>query len=495
LFAMKRFMAVLLLAAGVAGGFYAGTRYARRSPDRLFSSMSAVEAPAQLRETGHAFSEIVKSASPAVVNLSTVKVFDQSARLQPFMSEPFFRDFFAPPGRGFGERRSFKEQSMGSGVIVSADGYILTNSHVVEDVDEITVTLHDRREYRAEIVGFDTKTDLAVIRIAKKGLSTIKWGDSDSLQVGEFVLAIGSPFGLARTVTMGIISATGRADVGIADYEDFIQTDAAINPGNSGGPLVNIRGELVGINTAIFSKSGGYQGIGFAVPGNMAKSVMEQLVRDGRVSRGWLGVIIQDVTPGIAAGFGLSDMQGALVGDVAQGSPAERSGLRRGDVVIEFGGKKVRDVASFRNMVAATSVGRHVPMQVWREGKQSRVTVEIVELPTDSRELKAPAPQRRHEPSSPKTPLGMSVIGLSRDVARQLDIAPGERGVVVARVEPGGPADEAGLRKGDIIHEINGVKITAVRDFDRALMTVRRDKPALLYVSRAGRRFYVSITE
>jgi serine protease Do len=258
--------------------------------------------PRQILETGRAFSDIVNAVSPSVVNISTTKVVKRNTG--PF-DDPFF-DLFSP-FHEFGAPKKYKERSLGSGVIVSPDGYIITNNHVVEKADEIKVTLPDRRTFRGSIVGADTKTDIAIVRIDSSNLPTLIWGDSDKLQVGEFVLAIGSPYGLSNTVTMGIISAVGRANVGIADYEDFIQTDAAINPGNSGGPLVNIKGELIGINTAIFSRTGGYQGIGFAVPSNMVRLVMDQLIQKGKVTRGWIGVTIQELTPELAQEFGLKN--------------------------------------------------------------------------------------------------------------------------------------------------------------------------------------------
>ncbi len=246
---------------------------------------------------------------------------------------------------------------MGSGVIVSPDGYILTNYHVIEQAEEIKVTLYDRRAFRASLVGADPKTDLAVIKIDAKDLPVASWGNSDNLQVGDFVLAIGNPYGLTHTVTMGIISATGRADVGIADYEDFIQTDAAINPGNSGGPLVNIKGEIIGINTAIFSRTGGYQGIGFAVPSNMARIIKDSLIKEGKVIRGWIGIMVQDLTAELAERFDLKESYGVIITDVTKQSPAYKAGLRRGDIILEYDGKKITESAILRNLVAQSKIG------------------------------------------------------------------------------------------------------------------------------------------
>ena len=322
----------------------------------------------QIMETGRAFSEIVTAVSPSVVNISTTKVVRRDAG--PFFEDPFF-DFLSP-FHDFGTPKKWKERSLGSGVIVSPDGYIITNNHVVEKSDEIKVTLLDRRSFKGRIVGADPKTDVAIIRIDANNLPTLSWGDSDKLQVGELVLAIRQPLGLSNTVTMGIISAVGRANVGIADYEDFIQTDAAINPGNSGGPLVNIKGELIGMNTAIFSRTGGYQGIGFAVPSNMVRLVMDQLVQKGKATRGWIGVTIQELTPELAQEFGLKRSKGALVSDVAKDSPAARAGIIRGDVILEFNGKEVKDVSSLRNMVAQSKTGNEITMRILRSGKDLR---------------------------------------------------------------------------------------------------------------------------
>ncbi len=290
--------------------------------------------PFSVADTSRGFSDIVKAVSPAVVNISSIKTLKR----QPTPFDEFF-DFLYPFPDGHQKR--WKEQSLGSGVIASPDGYIITNYHVVEQSDDIRVILFDKRSFRAKIIGSDPKTDLAVIRISSKDLPVIPWGDSEKLQVGEFVLAIGNPFALSHTVTMGIVSAVGRVDVGIADYENFIQTDAAINPGNSGGPLVNIKGQLIGINTAIFSKTGGYQGIGFAVPSNMVRLVMDQLLKKGKVVRGWIGVTIQELTPELAQKFGLKLSEGALVSDVAQGSPAQGAGIMGELSFLNLTGKKL----------------------------------------------------------------------------------------------------------------------------------------------------------
>lgn len=446
----------------------------------------APNVPRQIMETSKAFSEIVSAVSPAVVNISTTKVFKRDS--EPLFEDPFF-DFFKP----FHDLRmpkKWKEQSLGSGVIVSSDGYIITNNHVVEKSDEIKVTLLDKRMFKGRIVGADPKTDIAIVKIDAANLPTIPWGDSEKLQVGEFVLAIGNPYGLSHTVTMGIISAVGRANVGIADYEDFIQTDAAINPGNSGGPLVNIKGELIGINTAIFSKTGGYQGIGFAVPTNMVRPLMSQLIQKGKIIRGWLGVTIQEMTPEIAQKFGLEKSRGALVSDVTKGSPAEKAGILRGDIVIEFNRKEVKDVASLRNMVSQSKVGSDVLIKILRSGKEYTVRLVVAELP---REVTEVAPDQMPDDSEMGAFTGLTVMGLTKEIARQLGLSKDERGVVVVKVEPATPADEAGIKKGDIIKEIDRKQISNLEDYNRIASITKRNDTVLLFVARGDKKFYVTL--
>jgi serine protease Do len=447
---------------------------------------SAPNVPRQIMETSRAFSEIASAVSPAVVNISTTKVFKRDT--EPLFEDPFF-DFFRP----FHDLRmpkKWKEQSLGSGVIVSSDGYIITNNHVVEKSDEIKVTLLDKRMFKGRIVGADPKTDIAIVKIDAANLPTIPWGDSEKLQVGEFVLAIGNPYGLSHTVTMGIISAVGRANVGIADYEDFIQTDAAINPGNSGGPLVNIRGELIGINTAIFSRTGGYQGIGFAVPTNMVRPLMSQLIQKGKIIRGWLGVTIQEMTPEIAQKFGLEKSRGALVSDVTKGSPAEKAGILRGDIVIEFNRKEVKDVASLRNMVSQSKVGSDVLIKILRSGKEYTVRLVVAELP---REVAEVAPDQMPDDSEMGAFSGLTVMGLTKEIARQLGLSKDERGVVVVKVEPATPADEAGIKKGDIIKEIDRKQISNLEDYNRIASITKRNDTVLLFVARGDKKFYVTL--
>lgn len=444
----------------------------------------APRVPKQMEETSRAFSEIVRAVSPAVVNISSTKVIKK----QPTPFDEFF-DFLYPFPDGRGKR--WKEQSLGSGVIVSPDGYIVTNNHVVEQADEIKVILIDKKSFKAKVVGSDPKTDIAIIKIDAKGLPVLPWGDSERLQVGEFVLAIGNPFGLSHTVTMGIISAVGRADVGITDYENFIQTDAAINPGNSGGPLVNIKGELIGINTAIFSKTGGYQGIGFTVPSNMVRIVMDQLIKQGKVTRGWLGITIQELTPEIAQKFGLKQSEGALVSDVAKGSPAHRAGMARGDIILEFNGKKVRDVATLRNMVAQSKVGSQVEIKVLRRDREITLKANIMELPTEMGDV-VPSSSNSMDMSDSALS-GITVMDINAAIAKQLGIDRDEKGVVIVKVEHGSSAEDAGLRKGDVVQEIDRQRINGLNDFNKATSKMRTEDTVLLFVNRSGRKFYVAL--
>ncbi|MEW6544072.1 MAG: DegQ family serine endoprotease [Nitrospirota bacterium] len=439
------------------------------------------------------FVQIAKTVTPAVVNIFTSRIgkAPEGPHGMPF-DDPFFRRFFGEEFfRRFEAPRERKERSLGSGVIVDPNGVIITNNHVVSKADEIKVYLSDKREFKAKLVGTDSKTDLAVLKIEAEGLHTIPWSDSDRLEVGEFVLAVGNPFGLTQTVTMGIVSAVGRASMGIAEYEDFIQTDAAINPGNSGGALVNTRGELVGINTAIFSQSGGNMGIGFAVPSNMARSIMEQLVKSGKVVRGWLGVSIQELSPELAAQFGLAESKGVLVSDVLDSSPARRAGLARGDVIVEYDGKPVENPTQLRNAVAQTPVGKKVLLRYVRDKSTRSLEVTIAEQP------RAVAQAGSEEGGPTVAPAGLlsdlEVRELTGDLASRLGLRGGERGVVIARVRPGSAAEEAGLREGDVILEINRQTVSTLQAYERVASKIGKDEAALLLIKRQGRTSYITL--
>src|SRR5581483_9179244 len=445
------------------------------------------------------FVPIVKAATPAVVNISTTRVVRSPGggeQMAPFMDDPFFRQFFGDEFfRRFQAPRERKESSLGSGVIVTSDGYIVTNNHVIAKADEIKVLLNDKREFTGKVVGTDPKTDVAVVKINAKDLPTIPWGDSDKLEVGEFILAIGNPFALNSTVTMGIVSAVGRANVGIADYEDFIQTDAAINPGNSGGALVNSRGELVGINTAIFSRSGGYMGIGFAVPANMARAVMDSLVKTGKVTRGWLGVSIQEVNQDLAKQFGLSETKGALVSEVLPDSPAAAAGVKSGDVIISFDGKPVESPAILRNMVAQTAVGKTAKVEVLRENKRQTISVKIAEQPKDiARAGEEETLGSEQDESGAKSVLGgLEVRNLTPDTARQLGLNPGTKGVVVTGLAPDSSAASAGVEPGDVILEINRQPVRSVADLRRISSKLSKKDGALLLINRRGGKLFLAI--
>jgi serine protease Do len=336
----------------------------------------------EVRSIQTSLSAVAQRAMPAVVNIASTRVYQTRDELPPsaLFQDPFFREFFGDDfSRFFGVPQERVERSLGSGVIVTEDGYIITNNHVVSEATQVTVSLADKREFEAKVIGTDPKTDVAILKIDGTDLPLIHLGNSDAARIGDIVLAIGNPFGIGQTVTMGIISATGRSHVGIADYEDFIQTDAAINPGNSGGALVDIEGNLVGINTAIISRSGGYQGIGFAIPTNIVKGVMDAIVKHGRMIRGWLGVSVQEVTPQIAAEFGLKKPGGALIVEVSPRSPAAKAGLSRGDIIVRYGDEEIEEATTLRNLIADTPINKKVTLTVWREGKTTEVTVVIKE--------------------------------------------------------------------------------------------------------------------
>ncbi len=405
------------------------------------------------------FASVARSVLPAVVNISSSKTIRSNSQDSPFLSDPFFRQFF---GDEFSKQprtpREQREHSLGSGVIVSPAGYILTN-HVVDGASEIKVTLSDNREFTAKLVGTDPRADVAVVKVEATSLPVLTLGDSSKMEVGDFVLAAGNPFGIGRTVTMGIISATGRGNLGIEDYEDFIQTDAAINPGNSGGALVNVSGELIGINTAILTGGGGggNQGVGFAVPINMARAEMEQILKTGKVVRGYLGVQAQSVNGDMAKSLGISEARGAVVADVAPNSPAAKSGVKAGDVIVGLNGAPVEDNRQLGLKVSQMSPGTNVKVKALRDGKPQEFAITLGELPSKQ---EATATTSNGEPSPH---LGISVEALTPDIARQLALPAGTTGVVVSDVESGSVADEAGVRSGDVIQQVDRKPVDSPR--------------------------------
>ncbi|MGH7259758.1 MAG: DegQ family serine endoprotease [Nitrospiraceae bacterium] len=439
---------------------------------------------------GHGFVQIAKAVKPAVVNVfSTRSGRGEGPPMTPF-DDPFFRRFFGDEFFRRFEQPHRKERGLGSGVIVESNGLIVTNNHVVSKADEIKVFLSDKREFKAKLIGTDAKTDIAVLKIEADGLHTIAWADSDKLEVGEFVLAVGNPFGLTQTVTLGIVSALGRA-AGIAEYEDFIQTDAAINPGNSGGALVNVQGELVGINTAIYSQSGGNMGIGFAVPSNLARSVVEQLVKHGKVVRGWLGVSIQDLSPELASQFGLPEPKGVLVSEVLDDSPAKRAGLERGDVIVEYDGKPAENPTQLRNAVAQTIVGKKVVVKFIRDKKARTGEVTIVEQPKNI--AQAGGEEGGEGASSPGLLSALDVRELTSELATRFGLGANERGVLIVRVQPGSMADEAGLKEGDLILEVNRQPTATFKAYERVAAKLGKNQAVLLLIKRQGRPFFVTL--
>jgi serine protease Do len=451
-----------------------------------------------------AFENAANAINGSVVNINSVKHAKVAPRQRmgrapgrrapqsPFQNpqSPFsnpYEDFF---GNDFFERffrqqnpKDQAQQGLGTGVILDTEGHIITNNHVVEDADEITVRLSDKKEYKASLVGSDPKTDLAVIKIQAPGLKAAKFGDSEKLKIGEWVVAAGNPFGLDNTITAGIVSAKGRSNVGIVDYEDFIQTDAAINPGNSGGPLINLRGEVVGINSAIFSKSGGYMGIGFSIPSNMVKSVFSNIINSGRVIRGWLGVLIQNLDEDMSRSFGYSGTKGALVGDVTPEGPASRGGIRQGDIITSYNNTPIEDVTHLRNLVAETVPGSSAKLEVFRNGRTEQVSLKIDEQKSETSPVAEPETE---------TDLGLSLRDLTPDIAQQLNTK-AQYGAVVTDVEPGGPASRAGVQQGDVIIGFNSEKVQNSRDFEKMLNKIGENSGFRLTIQSGENQKYTFI--
>lgn len=428
------------------------------------------EVPADILATQKAFSTVAKKVTPSVVNISTVS---KKKIPQPFFEmSPLFEEFFGGP-------QYRRDKSLGSGFIVSKDGYIVTNDHVVRDAESVQVRLSNDKVYDAKLVGGDQKTDIAVIKIEAADLPVAVLGDSDKLEVGQWAIAIGNPFGLDRTTTVGVISATGRSNMGIETYEDFIQTDASINPGNSGGPLLNVYGEVVGINTAIVAAG---QGIGFAIPINMAKPIFSQLISKGSVSRGWLGVTIQPMTEELAQSFGLKQARGALVNDVMKGSPAEKAGIQQGDVIIAFNGTDIKDAAHLQRAVADAIVGKPAKITVMRDGKSLELGITITAAGSPQKARPADTGTKQHQDSNAPDLLGLMV-----------EDSPQGDGVVVVELSRNGVAAEAGIRRGDVIVSINRKRVATSEDYASLLHQASRAGIMTVLVRRGDASIYFAL--
>lgn len=458
----------------------------------LALTFTTVPALAQAPGAPASFADLAEQLGPSVVNIYTTQTVKTSRNPHQFFFDneqmpEMFRRFFdmpSPFNQQMEPPREMKRTSLGSGVIVSADGYIVTNNHVVENADSINVRLTNFEEHDAKIIGRDPKTDLALIKIeAKNGLPFAAFGNSEKLRVGDWVVAIGNPFGFEQTVTAGIVSGKGRS-LGSGPYENFIQTDASINPGNSGGPLFNLQGEMVGINTAIYSRNGGNIGIGFAIPANMAQNVIRQLKETGTVTRGWVGVVVQQVTSELAKQFGLERPIGALVGEVAPNGPAAKAGIQPGDVIIRYNGKEISQMSMLPALVSQTPVGEKAEIVLIRKGKQQRLKVTVAKLEEEQLES-AVADQYEKK-------LGLNVQELTPELAKSLGIKETE-GVLVAGVEPGSPAFEAGLRQGDVIAEINRQPVTNLAEYGQAMGAAQAEGGVLLLVKSKGRSRFVAI--
>jgi len=474
----------LMLVGWMSGTLLAGVLNQPPYLNAAISAGDSVSSSATLgRHQNPGFSAVAKLVRPAVVHITVVEERPDELTDNPFGSR---RDFFKSPFPPDNFKRP-PGMGLGSGVIVSPDGHVVTNHHVVSDAGQVTVTLLDKREFKGKVVGSDPQTDLAVIKIDASNLPYLRWGDSTRLQVGDYVLAVGNPFGLTATVTQGIVSGVGRGGMGITQYEDFIQTDAAINPGNSGGALVNASGELIGINTAILSRTGGYQGVGFAVPSDLAQPVYASLKDGGKVIRGFLGVGIQEVTPDLAASFELDEATGALVTNVRPGSPAYKAGMKRGDVIVKYQGKSIEDPRALQKEVIRTPVGTSVSILVVRESREQELTTRIAEQPSNMQIAKA------NQDSEGQGLAGIKVEPVNSHTVRKFGIDSSTEGVVVTAVAPGSPADQAGLARGDVIREVNRQPISSLEDYKQVANSLEKDEMALLFINRSGTPLFLTI--
>jgi serine protease Do len=456
---------------------------------------------ASLRQTSKAFASVAREVSPSLVFIR-VESIQKNAAITPFTSpfnDDFFKRFFGDSFPGLPQQQApnteRKVLGQGSGFVFSSKkgllsdtSYILTNNHVVRGAEKILITLKDGRELKAKITGTDPKSDIAVLEV-KGLLPSLPLGDSSKLEVGEWVIAMGNPFGLSHTLTVGVVSAKGRTGLGINDYEDFIQTDAAINPGNSGGPLLNLNGEVIGINTAIFSRSGGYMGVGFAIPVNLARGIAEQLLETGDVTRGYLGIVIQNLTPALAESFDIDEAKGILVAQVSEDSPAAKAGLKVGDLIVRYQGKAVTDVGEFRNRVALTPPGDKVKLSIIRKGQRKTISVKIGKLDDKTLLAKESAASSTHTADE----LGLTVQTLTPALAKQFDAEPG-KGVVVTAVKGNSIATLAGIRTGTVILQVNRKAVNSAETFKQAVAKSRKDKRVLLLISNQGIPRYVVLS-
>ena len=492
---IPRWVATVIVLVALIGGGILAIGFRNWSGHEVFGApnlaltMARSSTPISLGSFSNGFSSVLKPALPAVVNIHSSKVVkSRPSQMMPFFNDPMFKQFFGDQfGQGQQQPQTEREQSLGSGVIITSDGTIVTNNHVIEGATDIKVDLADKREFQAKLVGTDAKTDIAILKIEATGLPTLAVGDSSKLQVGDVIFAIGDPFGIGETATMGIVSATGRGSLGIEDYEDFIQTDAAINPGNSGGAMIDLHGDLIGINTAILSGgSGGNQGVGFAIPINMARSVMDQIVSHGKVVRGYLGIYIGDVTPLLAKEFGQGQAGGALINDVSPDAPGSRAGLKRGDVILKLNGQAVESANDLRLRISESAPGTNVKLEVSRDGKTQDVNVTLGELPPDKSAEAAPGENTGGGLD------GVNVQDLTPDTAQELQLAPGTRGVVVESVDPSSAAAAVGLQRGDVIQEVSRKPIHNMTEYKEALAAAGK-QPVVLLVNEGGRTHYVVI--
>ena len=444
-----------------------------------------------LSRSSKAFTSVVKKVMPAVVHIRVEKTVKNTGGFDgddDFYNNPFFQQFFGPQFRQ--QPRQFKQQGQGSGFIISKDGEILTNNHVVEGADSITVILSDKQQVKAKLIGADPETDIALLKIDDgDNLPVVPLGDSDALEVGEWVIAIGNPFGLSQTVTVGVVSAKGRNQVGINDYENFIQTDAAINPGNSGGPLLNIHGEVIGINSALYTKTGGYMGIGFAIPINMVKTVEAQLNAKGKVTRGWVGVAIQNVDENLAKSFNLKKAEGILISEVQHGSPAEKAGLKQGDVILRLNNTPLDDANDLRNQISLLSPGSKAGLQIIRDGKTQDIEITIGEQPANFSKLA----KGGSADTTGLNQFGLSMQNLSPELAERFGYKQ-DQGVIIKGVEPGSTAALAGLKPGLLIEEVNRQRVHTLQELDTVLRNSKTSKRVLLRVQNGEFSQYVVLT-